>query len=108
MTTLNAPNLMMTFTTDGDGFRRSLSDGTNTKHFIYDHRTGVPGLDPLIMETDTTATTTTHYIHAHSLLATINHEPSPITHWYHFDALGTTRQLTDASATITDHYTFDA
>ena len=75
---------------------------------FYDHRSDVPGLDPLIMETDTTATTTTHYIHANNLLATINHEPSPITHWYHFDALGTTRQLTDASATITDHYTLDA
>jgi len=42
MATLTAPNLMMTFTTDGDGFRRSVSDGRNTKHFIYDHRSGVP------------------------------------------------------------------
>jgi hypothetical protein len=57
---------------------RSLSDGANTKHFIYDHRSGVPGLDPLIAETDTTATTTTHYIHANNLLAIINHEPSTI------------------------------
>ena len=41
-----------TFAYDGDGYRRQISDGSNTRKFIYDWSTGMPGLDALVLETD--------------------------------------------------------
>jgi hypothetical protein len=72
---------------------------------VYDWQTGVPGLDPLLMETDGAGAAVVRYTHGQSL---ISQRRGNVSHWYHFEALGTTRQLTDGTEAITDTYTFDA
>jgi hypothetical protein len=42
-------------------------------------------------------------------VSVLRHEPYPgDTHAYHFDALGSTRLLTDGAEVVTDEYVFDA
>lgn len=97
----------MNFATDGEGFRRSLNDGSNTTRFVYDRSRsrGTPGIDPLISEADATGVTTARYVHSNGL---VSQTRGGTTLWYAYEAIGTTRQLTDNSQGVTDSYTLEA
>jgi len=94
----------LSFTYNGGGLRQSkTADGTTTR-FLYD---GVR----LLAETDANGTITRSYT-----LAPIGGEWYPLvsdrsgaaSRWYAFDALGTTRALTDHSQLTTHQFTDDA
>jgi len=104
MTKLN-DGVVLTFTYNGDGGRFSKYDGTNTTKFVYDRRTGTPGLDPVLIETDNSGTTTATYTNEGGA---ISQKRGSTTNWYNFEAIGTTRQLTDSSQVVSDTYSFDA
>lgn len=80
--------MTLTFTTDGDGFGRSLSDGTNTTKFLYDWQSGTPGLDPVLVETDGAGTTTTRYTHG---LGLVSQRRANVSKWYIFEAIWKTK-----------------
>jgi len=94
-----------TFAYDGDGYRRQISDGTNTRKFIYDWSTGMPGVDPLVIETDGQGSTVATYT-AHDGM--LSQRRSSTTTWYLPDAHGSSRQLSNSSQSITDTYHFSA
>ena len=87
-------------TWDADGNRVSFTSSTGgTWQFVYDTTAGIPAV---IDETGPV-----YYIREPSgaLIARIDGET---VNYYHFDALGSTRLLTDADGEVTDAYTYDA
>ena len=95
------------FKYDGDGARREKTQGASVTKFIYDRKTGTPGLDPVLLETDAFDVTQVRYTHGLELVSQkVTSSSTP--HYYHFEAIGTTRQLTDNGQLVTDNYTFDA
>jgi len=90
-------------TWDADGNRVSFTSSTGgTWQFVYDTTAGIPavieehnGSDPVycIREPDG------------ELIARVDNGSIA---YYHFDALGSTRVLTDATGTVTDTYAYDA
>ena len=62
-------------------------------------------MDPIVVETDSGGTTTATYTNA---MGVISQKRGSTTNWYNFEAIGTTRQLTDSSQTVSDTYTMDA
>jgi RHS repeat-associated protein len=99
LTKLN-DGVTLTFTYDGDGVRKSLTNGSLTTRFIHDF----DGLT-VLAETDGNGNTTATYTHG---LGLISQRRGSTTSYYHADLLGTTRQMTNSSQTVTDSYVFDA
>ena len=65
--------------------------------------------DSLLMETDGSHTATAVYtVEPEPFGKVIAQERGSTTSYYHYDALGSTRQLTDSTGTVTDTYTYDA
>ena len=88
---------------DADSNRVSFtsSDTDTTWYFVYDTTAGIPA----VIEEETPSGSV-YYIRepGGQLIARIGAS----THYYHFDALGSTRLLTNGSGTVTDTYTYDA
>ena len=88
---------------DADSNRVSFtsSDTDTTWYFVYDTTAGIPA----VIEEETPSGSV-YYIRepGGQLIARIGAS----THYYHFDALGSTRFLTNGSGTVTDTYTYDA
>jgi len=59
----------------------------------------------VLIETDSGGTTTATYTNASGV---ISQKRGSTTSWYNFEAIGTTRQLTDSSQVVSDTYSFDA
>jgi len=58
----------------------------------------------VLMETDATDTITAEYTYGNDLIS----RHTSATSYYHYDGLGSARQLSDSSETITDTYTYEA
>jgi RHS repeat-associated protein len=99
LTKLN-DGVTLTFAYDGDGVRKSLTNGSLTTRFIHDF----DGLT-VLTETDGNGTTTAGYTHG---LGLISEKRGGTTSYYHADRIGTTRQMTNSSQTVTDSYAHDA
>ncbi|MBP6965046.1 MAG: RHS repeat-associated core domain-containing protein [Armatimonadetes bacterium] len=89
---------------DGDANRVSFTRSTTpigTWYFVYDTTAGIPAV---IEENDGDPV---YYIREPNgaLIARVD---GATTNYYHFDALGSTRLLTNGSGTVTDTYTYDA
>ena len=90
-------------TWDADGHRISLtSSAGGTYNYVYDTRAGVPA----VLE-ESAGGVAAYYVRDPngSLIAQIAGDGL---RYYHFDALGSTRLLTDAAGSITDQYAYDA
>jgi len=89
------------FTYDGDGKRtRKTVNGIATS-YTYDASAGLP-----VVLIENTVAGSTRYIYGLDLIAGIN--PDGSTSYYHFDALGSTRQLSDGSGAVVASYAYDA
>jgi len=92
----------VTMTYDGDHLRRRREDGSGITKCVWDG-------PQVLLETNGNNVTQARYT-----LAPLNYgdlvsqRRSNATRFYHFDALGTTRALSDSAAAITDTYLYDA
>ena len=87
---------------DTDGLRIKLEESTGTKKFIWDDQR-------YLAETDENNDTIVVYTNEPRLYGNlISQRRSSATNWFHFDALGSTRGLTDSSQIVTDTYLYDA
>lgn len=95
-----------TMTWDADGNRITFISSTNPGNphtFVYDTTAGIPAVIEEVMP----STASAYNIREPngSLIARIDGEN---TSYYHFDALGSTRLLTDEDGAVTDTYSYDA
>jgi RHS repeat-associated protein len=88
---------------DGDGNRVSFTSSTGgTTDFVYDITAGIPAvIEEMIGETPV------YYIREPNGALLMRTDGTNYQH-YHFDALGSTRMLTDISGNKTDAYAYDA
>ncbi|MCA9031259.1 MAG: hypothetical protein KDA66_10645, partial [Planctomycetaceae bacterium] len=85
------------------GLRVKLEESTGTKKFVWDNR------QAYLAETDANDGTVVVYTQEPRLYGNlISQRRSSTTSWYHYEALGSTRQLTDATEASTDQYLYDA
>jgi RHS repeat-associated protein len=87
---------------DGDGNRISKTQGGVKTKYINDVALG---LVQVLMETDDAGDTVTTYTYGNDLIA-MNREDADF--YYHYDALGSVRQLTDDSGAVIASYTYDS
>jgi len=87
---------------DADGLRVKLEESTGTKKFVWDDQN-------YLGETDAANDTQVVYTNEPQLYGNlVSQRRGGTSHWYHFDALGSTRELTDVSAVVTDTRLYDA
>ncbi|MDO8588482.1 MAG: RHS repeat-associated core domain-containing protein [Armatimonadota bacterium] len=102
-------NGMNQFLSDAAGNRIRMigSDGAPTWHFIYDTTAGIPAV---LAETVSNGSSKLYIRTPDGRLIAQAHvvSGSPVLdHYYHFDALGSTKALTNSSGTVTDTYSYD-
>ena len=85
-----------------DGLRVKLEDSTGTKKFIWDNQTYLAESD----ENNDIQVVFTQIPTAYGNL--ISQRRSSATLWYHYQALGSTTQISDSSESVTDSYLYDA
>ncbi len=87
---------------DADGLRLKLEEPTGTKLFVWDDQN-------YLAETDAAGTTQAAFTTEPSTYGSlISHRKAGASTTYHFDALGSTRVLTDASETVLESYNYGA
>ena len=87
---------------DADGLRVKLEEPTGTKLFVWDDQN-------YLAETDAAGATETAFTTEPSTYGgLISHRKAGASTTYHFDALGSTRALTDASETVLERYNYGA
>jgi len=91
-----------TMSYEPDGLRVKLEDSTGTKKFIWDDQNYLAETDE---NNDTQAVYTNEPAYYGNL---ISQRRESNTSYYHYEALGSTRELTDATEAITDTYLYDA
>ena len=85
-----------------DGLRVKLEESTGTKKFIWDD-------ENYLAESDNNNDTQVIYTNEPRIYGNlISQRRGATTNWYHYNAQGTTSDLTDASQNITDTYLLDA
>ncbi|REJ94334.1 MAG: hypothetical protein DWQ29_02975, partial [Planctomycetota bacterium] len=85
-----------------DGLRVKLEESTGTKKFVWDEQN-------YLAETDENDDTQVVYTKEPRLYGNlVSQRRGSDSHWYHFDAIGSTRELTDASEIVTDTRLYDA
>jgi hypothetical protein len=82
-----------TFAYNADGLRTKKTTPNRTTQFIYDGTT-------LIAELDGDGNLLA--VHIHGATGLISQRRGTTSHFYHFDGLGSTMELTDASGTVED------
>ena len=103
LTLVQAPSSVInTMAYRADGLRVEKQDSSGTSRFIWD------GAE-ILQETDAANATVCQYtlqpvLHGHL----VSQRRGNASRFYHFDALGSTRQLTDASQAVTDNYIYQA
>ena len=92
---------------DGDSNRVSFtsSEGTGTWYFVYDTTAGIPAV---IEENDGTPVYYIREPNGALIARDFAVGESRSIQYYHFDALGSTRALTDDDGDVTDRYSYDA
>ncbi len=103
MTSAQLPSgVRNTMAYEPDGLRVKLEESTGTKKFVWDEQN-------YLAETDENNDTQVVYTNEPRLYGNLvsQHRGSD-THCYHFDAIGSTRELTDASEVVTDTRLYDA
>jgi len=88
---------------DSDSNRVGLEIASSTYTFVYDPTAGVPAV---LLEKKTGGTSVYYYREPGGSL--VARQSGEDWRYYHFDALGSTRLLTNSSETVTDRYTYDA
>ncbi|MEN6642080.1 MAG: RHS repeat-associated core domain-containing protein [Armatimonadia bacterium] len=86
---------------DADGKRVTKEDAAGFTRFIYQG----PDMLALLQERDEAGNVVAHYTMGEGLEAMRRSEES---RFYHYDWLGSTFELTDAAAAVTDEYLYDA
>ena len=87
---------------DADGLRLKKEDATGTKLFVWDDQN-------YLAETDAAGATETAFTTEPSTYGgLISHRKAGASTTYHFDALGSTRALTDASEAVLERYNYTA
>jgi len=89
---------------DGDGNRISKTVDGVTTNYIND--VALP-LVQVLFETDEAGIVQSSYTYGNDLISSINHTLSTI-NYFHYDGLGSVRQLTDDTETVVAEYTYDA
>jgi RHS repeat-associated protein len=91
-----------TATYDGDGKRRSYADSAGPRGFLWDG-------ENIARETDGAGAAVAAYSYTPSVYgALLSQRRGGATSFHHYDALGSTMQLTDASQAATDSYLYRA
>jgi RHS repeat-associated protein len=102
MKTVQSGGATATMTYDGDFMRRKRQEGATTANYLWDGA-------QVLVETDGSNNTVARYTLAPfrfgDLLA---QRRSAASRWYHFDALGSTRALSDSGASVTDTALYQA
>jgi|GEM_PF-4328434 RHS repeat-associated protein len=98
--TLMGEGGIITFIYDGDGNRVKKTDSEGTVNYLVDTNNNT-GFSQVVLETDGTGNIITSYIYGDDL---ISQERSGVVSYFHYDGLGSTRNLTDSSGTTTDSY----
>jgi RHS repeat-associated protein len=103
MTSVQHPSgIRNTMAYDADGLRIKLEESGGTKKFVWDEQN-------CLAETDATNDTQVVYTNEPRVYGNlVSQRRGSTSHWYHFDAIGSTRELTNASAVITDTRLYDA
>ncbi|REJ91914.1 MAG: RHS repeat protein [Planctomycetota bacterium] len=87
---------------DPDGLRVKLEESAGTKKFVWDEQN-------YLAETDENDDTQVVYTNEPRLYGNlVSQRRGSDSHWYYFDAIGSTRELTDASESVTDTRLYDA
>ena len=87
---------------DPTGLRVELQESAGTKKFVFDGQA-------YLLETDGSGVTQAVYTNEPVTYGSlVSQRRSSTTSWYHYDGLGSTRQLTDAGQNTTDTYLYDA
>jgi RHS repeat-associated protein len=90
------------FTYDGRGTRVKAINSAGTTNFLWDLRN-------VLVETDGTgATTAVHTLRPDVFGDQVSQNRSGTTSFYHFDGLGSTDSLSNATGAVTDNYRYDA
>ena len=87
------------FTYDADSKRVSAADSDGYTRFVYQG----PHALRLMLERDDSGNTTAHYTAGAGLESVVR---GGVSSFYHYDAMGSTQQLTDDLATVTDTYLY--
>jgi len=88
----------VTMVYDGDFMRRKREEGASTAKYLWDGA-------QVLMETDGSDTTQARYTLApFGYGDLVSQRRGDDSHFFHFDAIGTTRGLTDADQAVTDSY----
>jgi YD repeat-containing protein len=88
-----------TFVYNGEGVRVQKADSGGTVKFVYDGAN-------VIGELDNANALVTAYTHGVGGLVSLRRAAGPS--YYHFDGLGSTRELTAAAQNVTDTYDYEA
>ena len=93
----------MTWDPDSNRIAFTSSEDSGMTKFVYDTTAGIPA----VIEEVLPSTSSVYYVREPNgaLIARIAGEN---TSYYHFDALGSTKLLTDSAGTVTDTFTYDA
>lgn len=89
---------------DADGIRQGKSGPGGTVRYLVDQESPT-GYQQVIRETDGAGATVRQYTHGRSLLA---QDTGGTAAYYHADALGSVRMLTDGAGGVTDRYAYEA
>ena len=95
-------SVVNTFTYNPDGQRTEKKDSLGTAKFLWDNQS-------YLLETD--ASDVTQVVYTNEPLQygnLISQRRASTTSYYHFDGVGSTRELTDASQSITDTWLYNA
>ena len=99
---MQGPDGTTEYAYDADGIRvRSLTDAIVTNYVVDSNRPYAQVLE----EKDVDGNLVVSYIYGDDL---ISQKRGGSVSYYHYDGLGSTRVLTDASANVTDTYTYEA
>jgi len=99
---VTSPTGTTSYVYDADGNRVSSTTAAGTVNYLVDTNRG---LSQVVAEYKTDGTVIASYTYADDLISMTR---GGQTYWYHFDGLGSTRLLTDASGAVTDSYDYDA
>ena len=110
LSTVNSTLVTVNYSYDADGNRLSKTrqtDGGQAVTTKYINDVASP-LVQVVMETNEYGEAQARYTYGNDLISRVTSYPSPVTSYYHYDGLGSTRQLTDDTQTVVAEYTYDA
>lgn len=99
---VTTPTQTLTYAYDADGNRIESDSLEGTTRYLVDPNRG---LSQILAEYKPEGTVEASYVYADDLICMTGNVE---THWYHFDGLGSTRQLTNEAGEATDTFDYDA